>query len=110
MSETAGERNGFHQGSVGGLLIAQTLEVESLLNEHTVELVPSDAAIVIAICLQVEPIQAVVNLFISMFQLLLPGLEVLESLRNELFSRESVFAVFEGIFEEAQDVLVDVDG
>ena len=49
-------------------------------------------------------------LLVSVLELSLPGFEVLDALGNKLIEGEFVIILFEGIFEEAKDVLIDVDG
>lgn len=100
----------FHQRSIARLLIAETLKIEALLNQHAIELRPRDDSLVVIISLVEKPKQALINLFLAVLQVPLPRLEMLYALGKELLERELVGVLLEGVLEEAQDVLVDIDG
>lgn len=97
-----------HQGSIAGLLITETLEVEALLYEHAIELGPCDHSPVVIISLVEKPEQTLINFLLAVLQVPLPRFEMPYSLRKELFERELVGVLLEGILEEPKDVLVDV--
>jgi hypothetical protein len=93
-------RHGFHKCSVVRLLVAETLEVEPLLDQHAVELVPCNQTLRVAISLLKQPIQTLVDLLPAELELALPGLEVAQSLGDELVEGELVVILLEGILEE----------
>jgi hypothetical protein len=47
--------NWFHKGSVPCLLVSEAFEVEALLNQHAIELVPAYVSPVVAVGLLKEP-------------------------------------------------------
>lgn len=100
----------FHKRSISRFLVPKTLEIESFFDEHAVEFVPGDGAIVIAVSLVVQSSQAVVYFLLPEFELPLPGLQMFEALRDELVAGKFIVIVFECVLEEPQDVFVDVYG
>lgn len=99
-----------HQSSIAGLLVPQALQVESLLNEHTIELAPSDDPPMIVIGLIEQSKQTLINLLLAILKFPLPRLEMLDALRDELIEGELIIVLLECILEESKDVLVDVYG
>ena len=59
--------NGFHKGSVPCLLVPETFEVEALLNQHAIELVPAYVSPVVAVGLLKELMQAEMYLLVPVF-------------------------------------------
>ena len=101
--------DGFHDGCVIGLLISEAFKVESFLDEHGVELRPCDDSFLVIICFLEESLERIVHLDIPEGEVSLPGFEMLEALRDKFVECQLVIAIFEGILEEPENVLVDVD-
>lgn len=97
-----------HECGVSWLLISEAFEIESLFDEHAIELAPGDDSLVVIICLIEQSEQTLIDLFLSLLQFSLPRFEVLDALGDEFIEGELVGVLLECVFEETEDVFIDI--
>jgi len=97
-----------HECGISWLLISEAFEVESLFDQHAIELAPRDDSLMVIICLIEQPEQALIDLFLSVLQFSLPRFEVFDALGDEFVEGELVGVLFKCVFEETEDVFINI--